>query len=474
MTKPRLQELNDTCDLSIASSINDDVIKKHTVVVLTNNKSLSELKRVSELCHEHGVAFICADNFGLWGYAFADFGKKHIVVDKNGEPPNEGYVSAILRDEKNIGYITSQTRHGLEDGDIVKLEEVEGIEEINGNAFPVTTTSPTDFSIGDISKYKGEYVKGGMYVLQKTPKEYSYSSLPHLLSQPLEFDKVVITDWANLSNSQNLLLFQAILSFRENHKGELPRSYNDEDTEEVIKILKEINSQVEKTDEINEPALRRIIRQSRGDVGCMAAFFGGVIAQEVIKSQSGKYIPMDQFFFYDAVRNCLPEKELAHEEYAEEGTRYDGQICVFGKSVQKQIGDLRYFLVGAGAIGCEMLKNFCMIGMATGPNGVLKIVDLDIIEISNLNRQFLYRPQDVKKPKAECSARAAKLMNPKIKVETATTKVCPETEDVYNDEFWGSIDGVCNALDNIQARLYVDSRFVLSIFLLNRTLFNSN
>jgi len=51
--------------------------------------------------------------------------------------------------------------------------------------------------------------------------------------------------------------------------------------------------------------------------------------------------------------------------------------------------------VGAGAIGCEMLKNWAMMGVAAGPNGKVVVTDMDIIEKSNLNRQFLFRPWDV-------------------------------------------------------------------------------
>eukprot|EP01091_Cochliopodium_minus_P000175 TRINITY_DN101_c0_g2_i1.p1 TRINITY_DN101_c0_g2~~TRINITY_DN101_c0_g2_i1.p1 ORF type:complete len:1026 (-),score=378.99 TRINITY_DN101_c0_g2_i1:76-3153(-) len=460
VVRPRLQELNDGCNLDVAKEINDEILLQHTIVIMTNNKSLTELKRVSELCHEKGIAFICTDTFGLWGYGFADFGKEHIITDKNGEPATEGYILALIKDENNQGYITSQTRHNLEDGDIIKIEEVEGYSSLNGNSFKVEVKGPFDLAIGDLSKYEGNYVKGGMYILQKLPTKHSYNSMGSLLAEPIAFDKVVTLDWAYMGeNAQNVVLFQALLAFREKHNGDLPRSYNDEDTNEVLELAKKINDETEKT-ELNIDLLKRIIRQSRGDLNCMAAFFGGILAQEAIKSQSGKYVPLDQFFFYDAVRNCLPEKELDLSEYKEEGTRYDGQICVLGKTVQHQLENLKYFLVGAGAIGCEMLKNFCMIGLSAGKEGLLKIVDLDIIEISNLNRQFLYRPHDVKKPKAECSARAAKVMNPNINIQTFTTKVCPETEDVYNDEYWNGLDGVCNALDNLQARLYVDSRCV--------------
>lgn len=51
--------------------------------------------------------------------------------------------------------------------------------------------------------------------------------------------------------------------------------------------------------------------------------------------------------------------------------------------------------MGAGAIGCEMLKNWAMMGMACAPGGQITVTDMDIIEKSNLNRQFLFRPWDV-------------------------------------------------------------------------------
>ena len=48
--------------------------------------------------------------------------------------------------------------------------------------------------------------------------------------------------------------------------------------------------------------------------------------------------------------------------------------------------------VGAGAIGCEILKNFAMMGVGASPEGAVYVTDMDIIEKSNLNRQFLFRP----------------------------------------------------------------------------------
>jgi ubiquitin-like 1-activating enzyme E1 B len=52
-------------------------------------------------------------------------------------------------------------------------------------------------------------------------------------------------------------------------------------------------------------------------------------------------------------------------------------------------------LVGAGGIGCELLKNLLLSGF-----GEIHIIDLDTIDLSNLNRQFLFRYEHIKKPKA--------------------------------------------------------------------------
>lgn len=133
---------------------------------------------------------------------------------------------------------------------------------------------------------------------------------------------------------------------------------------------------------------------------------------------------------------------------------------MFGRSFQKKLESLRYFIVGAGAIGCELLKNFAMLGVGAGEGGQIYITDMDLIEKSNLNRQFLFRSQDVQRPKSNTAAAAVKVMNPQTNVTSFESRVGPETEHFFDDEFFSKLDGVANALDNVDARIYMDRRCV--------------
>jgi ubiquitin-activating enzyme E1 len=136
--------------------------------------------------------------------------------------------------------------------------------------------------------------------------------------------------------------------------------------------------------------------------------------------------------------------------------RYDDQIKIFGRAIQEKIGNVKTFMVGAGALGCEYLKAFAMMGIGCGPNGSVTVTDNDNIEVSNLNRQFLFRQQHVSKSKSQTASGIAKEMNPNLNVTAHTTYVDPSTESTFNDTFWESLDFIVNAVDNIKARLYVD------------------
>lgn len=79
----------------------------------------------------------------------------------------------------------------------------------------------------------------------------------------------------------------------------------------------------------------------------MNAAIGGVVAQEVMKACSGKFHPIVQWLYLDAIE-CLPKDRSILTEQACKpiGSRYDGQAAVFGRDLQQKIGSLKYFIVG--------------------------------------------------------------------------------------------------------------------------------
>lgn len=117
-------------------------------------------------------------------------------------------------------------------------------------------------------------------------------------------------------------------------------------------------------------------------------------------------------------------------------------------------------MVGAGALGCELIKAFALMGVGCAEGGMVHVTDNDNIEVSNLNRQFLFRKGNVGHSKSATAAAIAKGMNPALNVKDYMTKVGPDTEFVFNDAFWEKLNFVVNAVDNIHARLYVDGRCV--------------
>jgi len=113
-------------------------------------------------------------------------------------------------------------------------------------------------------------------------------------------------------------------------------------------------------------------------------------------------------------------------------------------------------------LGCEYIKAFAMMGLGT-KGGSIHMTDDDRIELSNLSRQFLFRRKHVGSAKSKSAAGAAIDMNPDIAaVLTAMeNRVEPKSEDIFDDKFFDHLDFVVNALDNAQARKYMDSKCVI-------------
>ncbi|XP_043255612.1 SUMO-activating enzyme subunit 2 [Colletes gigas] len=121
---------------------------------------------------------------------------------------------------------------------------------------------------------------------------------------------------------------------------------------------------------------------------------------------------------------------------------------VFSKNLQNEILQSKVLIVGAGGIGCEILKNLVMTGFTD-----IEIIDLDTIDVSNLNRQFLFQKKHVGKSKSDVARETALTFNPDAKIVHYHDSI---TSPDYGVSFFNKFTLVMNALDNRAARNHVN------------------
>lgn len=125
---------------------------------------------------------------------------------------------------------------------------------------------------------------------------------------------------------------------------------------------------------------------------------------------------------------------------------------IYGEDVLKKVMLSNILVVGAGGIGCELIKNLCKSGFRQ-----FTLIDLDTIEFTNLNRQFYFRREHVGKSKAEVARDSILKIDPDLKVTAFKDNLYSEK---FDHEFFQSFDLVFNALDNQDARNYLSQRVI--------------
>ncbi|CAF1185553.1 unnamed protein product [Adineta ricciae] len=123
-------------------------------------------------------------------------------------------------------------------------------------------------------------------------------------------------------------------------------------------------------------------------------------------------------------------------------------------SIGKSPAESSVLVVGAGGIGCELLKSLALCRFRS-----IGVIDLDTIEVSNLNRQFLFRREHVGQPKATVACDSIRRLCPSINIEPFHGDVI--TDPRFDISFYKRYDLVINALDNVQARQHVNRMCLL-------------
>ncbi len=140
---------------------------------------------------------------------------------------------------------------------------------------------------------------------------------------------------------------------------------------------------------------------------------------------------------------------FARDLSTDERDLYDRQFRLEGWS-QKLVKNSRVLMVGVGGLGCEIAKNLAMLGV-----GQIDLIDLDIIEHSNLNRQVLFIGAKLGEPKAVVAARKLKEINPNIIINGYHTSL-----ERLNPALYLAADVIVGGLDSMNARLNLNAQCI--------------
>jgi len=501
---PALKSLNPLVDVSVhTGKLTQKLVSSHTVVV-DCTLPMDDAKKWNNFCRSKKIGYIKSRVHGLAGYTFVDLGNKFSVRDKTGEQPVTRIIDRIDTDAgKNEIHVfllppPDGQMHNLDEDDHegwVKFDELEGelgnaLNEKGPFQIKHATKVKSDgkkvfdaFSFKAVIPNRGklpEYQGGGTILQIKNPVDVGFNSLEANIDQPIHPDEgmLLFTDGAKFGRADQLhVALRALWSYESAHEGQLPSANDDAAVDEILKLAKSMNEKAKSDDkkqsveEVDEDVVKMLAAYAECRFQPLACFFGGIVAQEVVKL-TGKFTPVHQWVHIDAFE-VLPEMfvdvdaapdafQVTKEDRKPIGSRYDDLIKILGRPLHEKVMASKTFMVGCGALGCEMLKNFAMVGIACDPQGkgLVTVTDNDTIEVSNLSRQFLFREENVGQSKSLAASQSVLVMNSDIKVKAMETIVAPETENVFSNEFWESQDFITNALDNVKARLYVDSQCV--------------
>lgn len=180
------------------------------------------------------------------------------------------------------------------------------------------------------------------------------------------------------------------------------------------------HKQFDKNDFIN----MNINKEKYNDFMPIISILGSLIASETIKLIIHKYLIINQWLIWE-----------------------DDTVKYINNDILNKLALSNWLIIGAGAIGCEHLKNLSFINIKN-----ITIIDYDTIEKSNLNRQFLFRNSDIGKFKSDIASNAITKIKSDIHIQSLTCKLDKDTCIDFT-----KFTGILGAVDNNAARLFIDS-----------------
>ncbi|RDL34735.1 Activating enzyme of the ubiquitin-like protein [Venustampulla echinocandica] len=129
---------------------------------------------------------------------------------------------------------------------------------------------------------------------------------------------------------------------------------------------------------------------------------------------------------------------------------FTGETFNSSEEAVSLMDNLKVLVIGAGGLGCEILKNLALSGFKQ-----IHVIDMDTIDVSNLNRQFLFRASDVGSSKAEVAAR---FVEKRVRGVSITPHNCKIQDK--DDDFYMQFNIIVCGLDSVEARRWINSTLV--------------
>lgn len=473
----KLKNLNPYVNVNIHEGLFKKDIKAFNLIIITEIMQLEKLYEINSICRLNKINFIYTISLGLTGFLFNDFGDEHFIYDANGE---KKLIYNILNiEEKKNSYkiildIPNDEKFELRIGDFVTFKKIKGLNFINDKE-PKKIIAVKNHCFEIEKKDNLLNLSNFKYISDGTVEEYKVHKI-------IKFDPLK-NNFIQLNNNflkidgkkkkSNVLLHCAFVGLHLYYSiyNELPELNNLEKVDKIInlsenyfRIIKEkYENQLKIRDkkkniviEFDKEYLTKVFRWSKSEINPVCVFLGGIASQEAIKI-TGKYTPIHQWLRFDFFETVEKLPKNVNRNLL--NCRYDDQIGIFGQEFQKKLQNLNIFMVGAGALGCEYIKNFGLMGIACKKGtGTITMTDNDNISLSNLNRQFLFHKSDIgeNSSKSFCSKREALKINKDMNINDYQLLVNDDSRNVFDDQFFEKQDIVISAVDNMQARKYMD------------------
>jgi len=426
-------------------------------ILMSLERSTAKQIELNDLAREKGWPFISVETAGVYGKVFCDFGSTFTVDDSDGETSFSVPLDRIEKGEDGLYTVhcIEGEKHDVSKGDLIEFLMRDGSSyPIKCNVAKVDT--PFRFRVTVESESDSPtwltYVNRNAVMFRriKVPQEVSFVSLRDAYNKESSTVFAVCDlekSFDSMRRESVMACFSALHNFVELHER-APTHQDAKTMEDIIAKSARCSS-----DQISEDLVTTFARIAAAKFVPVQAILASISAQEALKAASHLYYPVRQFLLYDC-------DEVLSESCSASQSSY-GVGAILGDEIAQTLSNEKLFVVGSGAIGCELLKNLAAMRAGCGLSGKIIVTDMDTIEKSNLSRQLLFRDSNIGDFKSAAAKEAALRFTVDMNIEAHSAMVGDDADGPFDAVFWSKgADIILNALDNVDARLYMDAKCV--------------